>query len=94
VALISQTLAADLEKLALEDLIPAITDLVRGVHVMQVDKHGETRVYTQPPNAQMTMYVMDRILGKMPNRTEVSGGTDADGNTQPIPIELLPPLPD
>lgn len=59
---------------------------------MQVDKKGNSRVYIQPPNPQIVMYVADRVLGKMPNRTEVTGGKDDDGNERPIPILLLPPL--
>lgn len=31
-------------------------------------------------------FIYDRIDGKMPNRTEVTGGTDDDGNEKPIPL--------
>lgn len=34
---------------------------------------------------------MDQTDGKLPNRTEVTGGTDDDGNEKPIPIKLLRP---
>ena len=84
-------LLADLEKIAREDLIPAIRELVAGVQIQQYDKKGGSRVYSQPPNATMAIYLADRILGKVPNRTEITGGTDDDGNEKPIPLRLLPP---
>lgn len=84
-------LIAKLEALAADDLPIAIAELVRGVPVIIKTKSGEERVYQQQPNAQMVMYVTDRLLGKMASRTEVTGVPDDDGNAQPIPIILLPP---
>jgi hypothetical protein len=89
--LLSNVLLADLEKIAREDLVPAIRELVAGVQIMQYNKDGGARIYSQPPNATMAIYLADRILGKMPSRTEVTGGTDDNGDEKPIPIKLLGP---
>ncbi len=90
-SLLSNVLIAELEKLG-DDLLPAVRELVRGVQVQQFDKKGNEIIYRQPPNAQMIIYVTDRLLGKMPNRTEITGGTDDNGDEKPIPIRLLPPV--
>ena len=87
---ISNKIIAQLETMAESDLLPAITELVRGVQVLAYTKKGEGIVYRQPPNAQLLIYVTDRILGKMPNRTEVSGGTDDNGDEKPIPLRIIP----
>jgi len=71
--LISNVLIEDLEKLAREDLMPAITELVRGVQIAQRDQKGNERIYQQAPNSQMCIYVMDRILGKVTEKHELSG---------------------
>jgi len=89
-ALLSNILIQELETLG-DDLLPSIRELVRGIRVQQFDKHGHEIIFKQPPNATMIMYVADRLLGKMPSRTEITGGTDDDGNERPIPIRLLPP---
>ena len=88
---ISNVLISELESLSREELMPAIRELVAGVQVQQYDKKGNARIYQQPPSAQMAIYVMDRMLGKLPNRTEITGGTDDNGNERPIPIKLLGP---
>ncbi len=36
-------------------------------------------------------WLADRLDGKVPNRTEITGGTDDNGDEKPIPIRLLPP---
>lgn len=56
-----------------DDLIPAIRDLVRGVLVQHTDQKGHERVYTQPPSAQMIMYVADRLIGKPKQSVELTG---------------------
>jgi hypothetical protein len=64
--LISNQIIEDLEQLAREDLIPAIRELVAGVQIRQFDNKGNARIYQQPPNATMCIYVADRFLGRMP----------------------------
>jgi hypothetical protein len=86
---ISNILIAKLEKMAESELIPAIEELVRGISVQQHDKKGNTRIYLQPPNPQMVIYLADRILGKTPNRTIIDGGTDDAGDIKPIPLRII-----
>ena len=64
--LIQNFLLEDLETIAREDLLPAVRELVRGVEVLQYDKKGNAKIYSQPPNATMAIYVMDRFLGRIP----------------------------
>ena len=68
---ISNKLISKLESLG-EDVLPqAIFDLVHGCTVVNITAKGEERIYQQPPNAQMVMYVTDRLLGKMPTPIEL-----------------------
>lgn len=70
---ISNKLIAKLESLAEQDLPAAISELVRGIFVETHTKTGKQIIYQQPPNAQMLIYVTDRILGKMTEKRELSG---------------------
>lgn len=63
------------------DQLPAIVhaqiDLALGATVQEVDREtGGLIVYTRPPDARAGQYLIDRILGKPTQRTELTG---ADG---------------
>jgi hypothetical protein len=48
-------------------------ELAEGVTVKEKDAHGGTRVYTRAPDRQANEYLLNRIMGKPVERTEVTG---------------------
>ena len=74
-----------------EEIALAVLDLALGHQVQEIDKDGEERIYTRSPDARAQAMLYDRADGRVPNRTEITGGTDDDGNEKPIPLRLLPP---
>jgi|FLYL01.1.fsa_nt_gi hypothetical protein len=72
-------------------LIQRMFDLAEGVLVQEVrlDKEsGEmvARVYRQPPDRQALQFLIENVIGKTPQRIELTG---RDGN----PVEIIPWMP-
>ena len=65
--------------------ITKMEDLAQGVTMLEV-KDGKERIYTKPPDRAALEYLIDRGMGKTPQRFEMTG---ADGG----PVEVLPWLP-
>jgi hypothetical protein len=52
--------------------VDKLLELVEGIEIERVDRQGQRRIYSQPPDRQAAEYLMDRVMGK---------------STQPISIE-------
>jgi len=50
-----------------------LEELARGVTIMKPSKRGEPTVYTTPPDRQALEYLIDRGMGKPPQRFEFTG---------------------
>lgn len=70
----------------IEPMLQAMLDLALGIHV-QVSKliEGEvqTRVYQQPPDYKALAFLIENVIGKVPQRVEMTG--DGGG-----PIKIIP----
>lgn len=65
-----------------------LEELAEGVLVMKSNRKGEPAVYTQPPDRAALEYLVDRAMGRTPQRFELTG---EDGG----PMEVIPwaPMP-
>lgn len=63
--------------------IKKLEELARGVTVLKVNKRGETVVYTKAPDRQALEYLVDRGMGKPPQRFEFAG--EGGGHENPVP---------
>ena len=63
-----------------------LEELAKGVVVME-DRGGEQRVYVTPPDRASLEYLIDRVMGKPPQRYEVTG--DEGGPLRFIPWVVL-----
>jgi hypothetical protein len=70
----------------LVDLIDYLFELAEGVTVQEKDRHGNTKVYTRPPDRQAIEYLINRIMGKPTERTELAG---QDGGPVEITSDTL-----
>lgn len=82
-----ERIRGDIEELA-PLLGPSLRELVNGVYVEETDSHGTRRIYRQPPNLGAIQTVIDRVLGKVGDRREITG---AGGG--PIIIEVKDDAP-
>ena len=76
--------AIDKAELYLAKNLPEMTNLLlelaRGVIVMEEDKDtGQPRVYAKPPDFKALSFLVDRVMGKTPQRLELTG---KDGGPQ------------
>ena len=55
----------------LPDIADSMLDLALGVTVEEVGLDGEKRVYTRPPDYRAGSYLMDRMMGKPMQSSEV-----------------------
>ena len=58
-----------------------------GFYVQKIDQKGNLKVYTTAPDRAALEYLIERGLGKVPQRHEITG--EAGG-----PLEILPWAPD
>lgn len=71
-----------------DDLLSALIDLALG-HYVTIAKFNrltgqvETRVYAQPPDYKALAFLMENVIGKVPNRLEITG---EDGG----PVKIVP----
>lgn len=67
-----ERIKADIEELA--PLVgPSLRELVEGIWVEETDRKGNHRVYQQPPNLGAIVEVINRTLGKVTEKHEVTG---------------------
>lgn len=59
-------------------LVDKLMELVEGVEIERVDRNGQSRVYSQPPDRQAAEYLIDRVLGKPIARNEQGDPGDFD----------------
>ena len=57
----------------LPERIDRMLVLAVGITVQEVDKDGAAVVFTRPPDYKAAAYLIDRIMGKPTERTEISG---------------------
>ncbi len=62
-----------------------LNELAGGIRVVKEGKKGPI-IYTEPPNYQALTYLIDRGLGKIPQRQEITG---PEGGA----VEVIPWLP-
>lgn len=62
---------------ALPTLIDKMLELANGVTVSETDQRGAEVIYTRPPDRQAAEYLLNRIMGKPTERSEV----DQSGST-------------
>jgi len=55
----------------LPTLLQAIYDLAVGVYVSEETKDGDVHVYREKPDRQALQWLMERVLGKTPERHEL-----------------------
>lgn len=53
-------------------LVDKLIELVEGVEVERVDRQGERRIYSQPPDRQAAEYLIDRVMGKSTQTIDVT----------------------
>ena len=51
-----------------------LQELAMGVVVVEIDKGGKKRIYTKAPDRAALEYLLDRGMGKAPQRLEMTGG--------------------
>jgi hypothetical protein len=76
--------AEDLIADRLPDLVENLFRLAEGVEVQKADRTGKPYVYSQPPDREANVYLINRILGKPKERIEHSGD---DGG--PLQAEVI-----
>ena len=67
-------------------LVDKLIELVEGVEIERVDRQGQRRIYSQPPDRQAAEYLIDRILGKAVQPIDVHQQVDeiaADFGVEP-----------
>ena len=57
----------------LPELIDNLFVLAKGVVVQEIDDDGVVDVYSKPPDRQANEYLINRIMGKPTERTELTG---------------------
>lgn len=72
----------------LPKFLKKLEELAEGVLLVRPNKKGEPVVYTQPPDRAALEYLIDRGMGRTPQRFELTG---EDGG----PMEIVPwaPMP-
>jgi len=72
-------------------LVDRLVELSEGVTVQETDRHGETKIYTRPPDRDATRYLLDRFMGRIAERAEMMPKQegDAERTKLPTPEELL-----
>lgn len=53
-------------------LVDKLIELVEGVEVERVDRQGQRRIYSQPPDRQAAEYLIDRVMGKSTQPVDVT----------------------
>lgn len=70
----------------LPDLIQNLLELSNGIWIEETDSHGKRKVYSRPPDRESNVYLINRIMGKVPDKGPDSDDLeqqpleDADGN--------------
>lgn len=64
-------------------LVDKLLELAEGVEVQRIDRQGQARIYSQPPDRQAAEYLMDRVMGKSVARTEQGEPGDFDMELSP-----------
>lgn len=76
----------------LDELLVAMMDLALG-HKVQVNKFNketgemETRIYSQPPDYKALSFLIENVIGKVPQRVEMTGA--GGGAIQVIPYMTM-----
>lgn len=45
-------------------LVDKLLELVEGIEIERIDRQGQRRIYSQPPDRQAAEYLIDRVMGK------------------------------
>jgi len=72
-------------------LIDRLVELSEGVQVQETDRRGETKTYTRPPDRDACRYLLDRFMGRIPDRAEMLPKTEGEDDRAKLPTreELL-----
>ena len=72
-------------------LVDRLVELSGGVQVQETDRRGETKIYTSPPDRDAARYLLDRFMGRIPDRAEMLPKTEGEDDRAklPTPEELL-----
>lgn len=76
-----------------DDLLKAMIDLALG-HYVTIAKFNkltgevETRVYEQPPDYKALSFLLENVIGKVPNRLEITG--EGGGPVKIVPYMSMP----
>jgi hypothetical protein len=69
--------------------VDLMMELAEGVQVQEIDKEGVPHVYTRSPDRDALKYILDRCLGRIPERADMLPKSQVESDKLPTPEELL-----
>jgi len=77
----------------LPKLVSRLMELAMGVTMAKRGKDGNVNIYVEAPDRQAAEYLVERVMGKVPQRHEVTGDEGGPMKIMPWAPALPPALP-